>query len=92
MPQTCKKQVGIDSLMVSSATTKTEIRCVLNMVCSRYSKNSSWNVNGLFEAMFSDSVIAKNFQCGFTKASYVTTLLPTSIGYCYKRSFLCHIK
>ena len=28
-------QVGIDNLMVSNATTKAEIRLVLNMVCSR---------------------------------------------------------
>ena len=69
MPQTSKKQVGIDNLMVSNATTKAEIRWVLNMVCSRYSKNSSSNVNGLFAAMFPDSAIAKNFQSGSTKAS-----------------------
>ena len=41
MPQTSKKPVGIDNLMVSNATTKAEIRWVLNIVCSRYSKNSS---------------------------------------------------
>ena len=73
MPQTSKKQVGIDNLMVSNTTTKAEIRWVLNMVCSRYSKSSSSNVNGLFAAMFPDSKIAKNFQCGSTKTSYVTT-------------------
>ena len=73
MPQTSKKQVGIDNLMVSNATTKAEIRWVLNMVCSRYSKNSLSDVNGLFAATVPDSVIAKNFQCGSTKASYVTT-------------------
>ena len=73
MPQTSKKQVGIDNLMVSNGTTKAEIRWVLNMVCSRYSKNSSSNVNRLFAAMFPDSKIAKNFRCGSTKASYITT-------------------
>ena len=73
MPQTSKKQVGIDNLMVSNATTKAEIRWVLNMVWSRYSKNSSSNVNRLFVAMFPDSKIAKNFQRGSTKASYITT-------------------
>ena len=72
MPQTSKKQVGIDNLMVSNATTKTGIRWVLNMVCSGYSKNFSSNVNGLFAAMFPDRAIAKNFQSGSTKASYVT--------------------
>ena len=41
------------------------------MVCSRYSKYST-NVNGLFMAMFLDSEIAKNLQCGSNKASYVT--------------------
>ena len=41
------------------------------MVCSRYSNNSSSNVNGLFAAIFPDSEIAKNFQCGSTKASYI---------------------
>ena len=69
MPQTSKKQVGIDNLMVSNVATKTEIRWVLNMVCSRYSKNSSSNVKRLFAAVFPDSKIAKNFQIGSTKAS-----------------------
>ena len=55
MPQTSNKQVGIDNLMVSNATTKAEIRWVLNMVCSRYSENSSSYVNGLFAAIFPDS-------------------------------------
>ena len=69
MPQTSKKQVGIDNLMVSNVATKTEIRWVLNMVCSRYSNNSSSNVKRLFAAVFPDSKIAKNFQIGSTKAS-----------------------
>ena len=69
MPQTSKKQVGIDNFMVSNATTKAEIRLVLNVVCPRYSKNSPSNGNRLFAAMFPDSAIAKNFQCGSTKAS-----------------------
>ena len=43
------------------------------MVCSRYSKNSSSEVNGLFAAMSPDSEIAKNFQCDSTKVSYITT-------------------
>ena len=73
MLQTSKKQVVIDNLMVSNATTKTEIRWVLNMVCSRCSKNSSSNVNRLFLAMLPDSKIAKNFQWGSTKVSYITT-------------------
>ena len=59
--------------MVSNDTTKAEIRWLLNMVYSMYSKNSSSNANGLFAAMFPDSKIAKNFQCGSTKASYFTT-------------------
>ena len=57
MPQTSKRQVGIDNLMVGNATTKAEIRWVLNMVCLRYSKNSSSNVNVLFAAMFPDRLI-----------------------------------
>ena len=69
MPQTSKKQVGIDNLMVSNVATKTEIRWVLSMVCSRYSNNSSSNVKILFAAVFPDSKIAKNFQIGSTKAS-----------------------
>ena len=40
MLQMSKRQVGIDNLMVSIATTKAEIRWALNMVCSRYSKNT----------------------------------------------------
>ena len=81
MPQTSKKQVGIDNLTLSNDTTKAEIRWVLNMVCSRYSKNSSSNVNGLFAAMFPDSEIGKNFQCGSTKASNVTTYGPAPYFY-----------
>ena len=73
MLQTSKKQVGIDNLMVSNATTKVEIRWLLNMVYARYSKKSLSNVNRLFAAMFPDSEIAKNFQYSSTKASYVTT-------------------
>ena len=73
MPQRSKKQMGMDKLMVSNATTKTEIRWVLNMVVSRYSKNYSSYVNGLFATIFPDSKIAKNFQFGSTKLSYVTT-------------------
>ena len=61
MSQTSKKRAGIDNLMVSNVTTKAEIRWVLNMVCSRYSKNSSSNANGLFAAMFPDNAIAKKF-------------------------------
>ena len=61
MPQTSKKQLGNDSLMVSNVSTKAETRWVLNMVCSRYSNKSSLNVNRLFSAMFPDSEIAKNF-------------------------------
>ena len=62
MPQTSKKQVSIDNLVVSNATNKTEIRWVLNMVCSEYLKNFSSNVIRLFAAMFPDGEIAKNFQ------------------------------
>ena len=73
IPQTSKKQALIDNLMTINATTMAEIKWVLNMVCSRYSKNSSSEVNGLFAAMSPDSEIAKNFQCDSTKVSYITT-------------------
>ena len=73
MPQKSKKLVDIDNMMVNNATTKAKIRWVLSVVCSRYSKNSLSNVNGLFTAMFPDSEIAKSFQYSPTKASYVTT-------------------
>ena len=59
MPQT-RKHVGTDNLMVSNDTTKTEIRWVVNMVCSRCSKNSSSEVNRLFAAMFSDMKLPRN--------------------------------
>ena len=93
MPQTSKEQVSIDNLVVSNATNKTEIRWVLNMVCSKYLKNFSSNVIRLFAAMFPDGEIAKNFQCGYTRqvTSQAMVLLPTSIR-CYKRSLLRHIK
>ena len=71
MPQKSKKLVDIDNMMVNNATTKAKIRWVLSVVCSRYSKNSLSNVNGLFAAMFPDSETAKSFQCSPTKASYI---------------------
>ena len=60
--QTSKKQVGIDNLIISNATTKAQTRWVLNMGYLRYSKNSSSNVNRLFVTMFPDSEIAKTFN------------------------------
>ena len=73
MPQTSKKQAGVHNFLLSNVTTKTESRWLLNMVCSKYSRNSLSNVNGLFAAVSPDSKIAKNFQRSSTKASYVAT-------------------
>ena len=95
MPQTSKKQVGIDNLMVSNATTKAEIRWVLNMVCSRYSKNSSSKMSTDYLRQCSQIVqLPRTFNVVLLKrvTSQPMVLLPTSIVYCYKRSLLHHIK
>lgn len=55
----------------NSSVLMAEIRWVLNLVCSKYSMNSSSNSGELFSVMFPDSDIAKRFQCGRTKAGYV---------------------
>ena len=68
-PQT-KSQAVLDTLLTSSSTVQAEIRWILNIVCSKYSMNSS-DSGLLFASMFPDSNIAKSFQCGRTKASYV---------------------
>lgn len=69
-PQT-KSQAVLDTLLTSSSTVQAEIRWILNIVCSKYSMNSSRDSGLLFASMFPDSNIAKSFQCGRTKASYV---------------------
>ena len=90
MLQTSKKQVGIDNMMVSNATTKVEIIWVLNIVCTRYSNNSLSNVNGNGPRYQNCQELLMCFYQGELYPQPIV-LLPTSIVYCYKRS-LCHIK
>ena len=66
-----KKQSSVEQLFVKLATISAEIGRVSNLVTSKYSINSSFNSGDLFSVMFSDSDIAKRFQCGRTKAGYV---------------------
>ena len=70
--ESCTKNQGaLDTLLTICSTIQAEIRWILNIVCSKYSMSSSSDSGHLFASMFPDSNIAKSFQCGRTKASYV---------------------
>ena len=85
MPQTSKKQVSIDNLVVSNATNKTAIRWVLNMVCSKYLKNFSSNVIRLFATMFPDGEIAKNFQQKISSSPHQVVSFDESLNYSFQK-------
>lgn len=55
----------------STETSKAEVLWILHTVTSHLSYNSSSNINGLFQAMFPDSTIAKTFACGPNKIAYI---------------------
>ena len=50
---------------------KAEILWALKTVMSHFSYNSSTNIADVFRAMFPDSAIAQNMNCGPTKLSYL---------------------
>ena len=49
---------------------KAEILWAIKNVMSYFSFRASSDIRGLFQNMFPDSVIAKNFACGKTKINY----------------------
>ena len=65
------KQSSVHQRFVKSALISAEIRWVLNLVTSKCSTNSPSNSGDLFSVVFPESDIAKQFQCGRTKAGYV---------------------
>lgn len=70
--ESSKQQVEVNTMLTNSSTIQAEIRWVLNVVCSKYSMNSCSDSGKLFATMFPDSDIAKAFQCGRTKAGYMS--------------------
>ena len=64
------KSTGILQVQ-SSDVPKAEVLWVLKNVSCHYSYHSSEKINRLFQAMFPDSSIASNFQCGETKTAYI---------------------
>ena len=50
---------------------KAEILWAIKSVMSHYSFRASSDIRGLFQNMFNDSAIAKNFACGKTEINYL---------------------
>ena len=48
-----------------------EILWTLQTISAHYSYKSNENVGKMFQAMFSDSVIASKFACGEKKTAYL---------------------
>ena len=65
-----KQQEKTDTIMINTATLKTEIICSLEVLMSNYLFNSCANKSDLFAVMFEDSQIAQSFFLGSTKLSY----------------------
>ena len=61
------KPVTMDSYVTKSDTLSAEIYWTLHVVTSHSSYNSSEGSGALFQKMFTDSVIAKEFTCGQSK-------------------------
>ena len=83
MSQTSKKQVGLDNLMVSNATTNAEIRWVLNMSIQRILRQMSMDY---LRQCSQIAKLARTFNVVLLRrvTSQPMVLLPTSIVYCYK--------
>ena len=65
----------IKSYLTGYSTTQAEIRWVLNLVCSKYSWNSSTDSGELLGIMFPDSDIVKSFKCGPLKLHILLILV-----------------
>ncbi|XP_048580627.1 uncharacterized protein LOC116610226 [Nematostella vectensis] len=61
----------IKKYVTKDETLKAEVLWAIKVLMSHYSCNSSAGTDKLFSNMFPDSVIAKQFQCGATKCSYL---------------------
>ena len=62
---------SISSFVHKDDVTKAEIMWTLKAVMSHYSYNSASDINILLQSMFPDSKIAKKFQLGSTKMTYI---------------------
>ena len=66
-----QKQSTLEVTVNSDSATKAEIMWALNCVSHGYSGNSCAAVNDLFQSMFPDSEIAKEFKMGANKIAYI---------------------
>ncbi|XP_063741959.1 uncharacterized protein LOC134866006 [Eleginops maclovinus] len=62
---------NIRDLLGSTDTMKAEVLWALNTVAKHQSCRSNDGIGELFQAMFPDSTVAKTFQCGRDKTSYI---------------------
>lgn len=65
-------QSTLDTYVTREDTLTAEITWALKVIDSRYSYNSSTDTAKLFQKMFPDSQIAKQFSCGEKKCAYLT--------------------
>ena len=68
-----KQQEKTDTIMINTATLKTEIICSLEVLMSNSLFNSCANKSDLLAVMFEESQIAQYFFLGSTKLSYNIT-------------------
>ena len=69
-PSARKSTSTLDSIIVPVSAAKAEIRWDLKVVDSNFSLRSCLDLNDLFQVMFPDRTIAKNFQLSKTKCGY----------------------
>lgn len=69
---TSNSQGTIKTFVSSNPTLKAEICWATKVVTSHYSYKSCEHVGDLFQTMFPDSNIAKQFKCGENKVAYLT--------------------
>lgn len=62
----------IDKFITKEDVLKAEAIWVIKTIMSHQSFNSNADISEVFAAMFRDSEIAKQFQCGATKTAYMT--------------------
>ena len=65
------RQTSMDTYAAKDDTLRAEILWAMKCLHSHYSCNSSSSVHKLFQTMFPDSAIAKQFSCGKTKCLYL---------------------
>ena len=66
-------QISLNEFVIKEDVSKAEIYWTLQMIQNHQSYNSSKHTSPLFSLMFPDSNIAKQFSCGPSKCSYLTT-------------------